>query len=596
MFRTGLIIICCLSFYSHAATLTGQAEGASEDIAKFKALKSLMQQLDVQAYQDSNLALLAVENLPTEVIAELATLPEPLSGLKYTSLKGANNFIATASYDTAEHLTSLNSQILRLQKRLVALQADIDELSLENLNLLIQLDRQVQSNYRLATALRKINGDQQTLSEIQLTAQQRDKANSRIDGLSQLQANSSLGEQSSAAKDIYSALAEQISVTVKSKSVSDNQLVNGTASQRFSQLTETLTNQTLTGVRITEAQEQGTAKYVGTLYPRQSAMQTQRKVSEAYNKLTQNLAKSYDSDLDRNIDHLRRFQHYQGLVNEYNTLISLYGGANTEGVASALSQYFQTLEIQMKQISDSELKLSDMAKVLSYYNGEKNPLSLCPILPQPNISLQNTAILAQNIVQLSPEADSIGRVLRLSIKPSKQVLAEIVEPQGQVVYSQTFKLDPAEFSQSVNKLADSIVTLTDTSEKTQLSPDQLFDVLLQEVDLGDSVKIKVQCIPDVNEPLQKQAVSLLADNLIQVDINYLFDSTTISGMPEPIEFCRARVNGKAYNLLSNKTASLFADAKQAPYTEQESAIAQASSKAFKKLKRRLEKNLKNNSN
>jgi hypothetical protein len=84
---------------------------------------------------------------------------------------------------------------------------------------------------------------------------------------------------------------------------------------------------------------------------------------------------------------------------------------------------------------------------------------------------------------------------------------------------------------------------------------------------------------------------LLSENLVEVDINYLFDSTTISGMPVPIEFCRVRVNGKAYNLQSNKTVSLFAQGKQAPYTEQTSAIAQASSKAFKKLKRRLENTL-----
>jgi hypothetical protein len=595
MFKAGLIILCCLSLYSHATTLTGQAEGATQDIAKFKALKRLVQQLDVQAYQNRNLSLLTVENLPVEVTSELAALAEPLSGLKYTSQKSADKVTVTATYDTSVHLISLNNQILQQQKRLVTLQDDIDELSLVNLNLLIQLDRQIQSNYRLASALQKISGEQLALSKIQLTAQQRDKANSRIDALSQLQASSSLDEQSSAAKDIYSGLAEQISVTVTSQSSSESQLENDSASQRFSQLTETLTNQTLTGVRITAVQGQGTTRFIGKLYPRQSAMQTQRNVSEAYNNLIQHLVKPYDSMLDRNIDQLWMFQRYQGLVDQYNTLVSLYGGTRYEAVASALRQYFQILEMQMVELSDSKLKLSDMAKMLSYYNGEQNALSLCPVWPQPNSSLKNSATLSQNIMQLSPEADSINRVLRLSVKPNNQVLAVIVESQGQALYSKTFTLDSAEFGQSVNKLADSIVVLADTSEKTLVSSDELFDVLLQELDLGDSLKIKAQCIPDVNDPLQKQSVSLLTDNLIQLDINYLFDSTTITGFPEPIEFCRTRVNGKAHNLLSNQTVSLYSDAKQAPYTEQESAIAQASSKAFKKLKRRLDRALKNKS-
>lgn len=595
MFKAGLIILCCLSLYSHATTLTGQAEGATQDIAKFKALKRLVQQLDVQAYQNRNLSLLTVENLPVEVTSELAALAEPLSGLKYTSQKSADKVTVTATYDTSVHLVSLNNQILQQQKRLVTLQDDIDELSLVNLNLLIQLDRQIQSNYRLASALQKISGEQLALSKIQLTAQQRDKANSRIDALSQLQASSSLDEQSSAAKDIYSGLAEQISVTVTSQSSSESQLENDSASQRFSQLTETLTNQTLTGVRITAVQGQGTTRFIGKLYPRQSAMQTQRNVSEAYNNLIQHLVKPYDSMLDRNIDQLWMFQRYQGLVDQYNTLVSLYGGTRYEAVASALRQYFQILEMQMVELSDSKLKLSDMAKMLSYYNGEQNALSLCPVWPQPNSSLKNSATLSQNIMQLSPEADSINRVLRLSVKPNNQVLAVIVESQGQALYSKTFTLDSAEFGQSVNKLADSIVVLADTSEKTLVSSDELFDVLLQELDLGDSLKIKAQCIPDVNDPLQKQSVSLLTDNLIQLDINYLFDSTTITGFPEPIEFCRTRVNGKAHNLLSNQTVSLYSDAKQAPYTEQESAIAQASSKAFKKLKRRLDRALKNKS-
>lgn len=591
MFKTGLIIMCCLSFYNHATTLTGQAEGATQDIAKFKALKKLALQLDVQAYQDDNLALLTLDSLPTEITHVLAKLSEPLSGLKYTVQQGSNSAKATVSYDIAQHLTRLNSQILRQQKRLVGLQNDINELSLENLNILNQINRRVQSNYQLASALRQLNGDQQVLSQIQLTTQQQDKTNKRIDELSQLQASSSLTDQSAAAKDIYSGLAAQISVTVTSQSTSESLLLNDSTSQRFSQLTETLTNQTLTGVRITTALEQGTTKYIGRLYPRQSAAQTKRKMVEAYNQLIQNLSQSYDSKLDRNIEHLKLFLRYQVLVNEYNTLVSLYGGIKTEVVGSALGQYFKILESQMLQFSDSKLNLPDMAKLLSYYNGEQNTLTLCPIWPQPNINLKNNTALAQYITQLSPDNDSINRVLRISIKANKQVLAEIVGPQGQVVYSQTFKLDSTEFSQSVNKMADSIVTLTDTSEKAQLSSDELFDLLLQEVDLGDSVKIKAQCIPNVNEPLQKQAVALLTDNLIEVDINYLFDSTTLNGIPEPIEFCRARVNGKAHNLKINKTISLFADAKQAPYTEQESAIGQASSKAFKKLKRRLEKNI-----
>jgi ribosomal protein L24E len=232
-----------------------------------------------------------------------------------------------------------------------------------------------------------------------------------------------------------------------------------------------------------------------------------------------------------------------------------------------------------------------VATVVGYFNGDQKPLSLCPVWPLPEADLKNSAVLSQNMLQLVPETDELSRVLRLSVKQDNQLLAEIVEAKGQVVYSQMFSLKSNEFSQKIDPPAGTLVVLTDTSEQTLLSTDELFDLLQQEVDLSESLKIKGQCIPNLNEPQNKQALSLLSENLVEVDINYLFDSTTISGMPVPIEFCRVRVNGKAYNFQSNKTVSLFAQGKQAPYTEQTSAIAQASIKAFKKLKRRLDNTL-----
>jgi hypothetical protein len=593
MLKTSLIMLCCLSFYSHAKILTGQAEGDTQDIAKFKALQTLVQQLNVQAYQDSNLSLLALEGLPNAIASEFVYLSLPLTGLKYFSEQSGNQFKATVSYDLAQHLLSLDGQLSQQQKKLASLREKMEGLSLENLNILMQLDMQLQSHYQLALALRLVFTEQGRGSSITpLTATERDKANSRIDTLSQLQASSPLEDQSAAAKDIYSALAEQISVTITSQSTTESQLDQGSASQRFRQLTETLTTQTLTGVKITATQEtDNNAKYVGTMYPRQSAMQSQRKVDDVYKQLLQSLAKSYESELDRYIDHLTLFARYQRLLTEYNTLVSLYGGLNTTSPASSLLQYYQTLESALARFADSKLTLSDVAKVVGYFNGGQEPLSLCPVWPLPETGLKNSAVLSQNMLQLVPEADELSRVLRLSVKQDNQLLAEIVEAKGQVVYSQMFSLNSNEFSQKIEPPAGTLVVLTDTSEQTLLSTDELFDVLQQEVDLSESLKIKGQCIPNLNEPQNKQGLSLLSENLVEVDINYLFDSTTISGMPVPIEFCRVRVNGKAYNLQSNKTVSLFAEGKQAPYTEQSSAIAQASSKAFKKLKRRLENTL-----
>lgn len=594
MLKTSLLMFCCLSFYSHAKILTGQAEGDTQDIAKFKALQTLVQQLNVQAYQDSNLSLLALEGLPDEIASGFVHLTLPLTGLQFYSEQSGNQFKATVTYDLTHHLLSLDGQLSQQQKTLASLRENMDGLSLENLNILMQLNMQLQSHYQLTLALRSIlNGQSKGFSITRLTATERDKANSRIDTLSQLKASSPLEEQSAAAKDIYSALAEQISVTITSQSTSESQLEQGSASQRFRQFTETLTTQTLTGVKITATQDSdNNLKYVGTMYPRQSAMQSQRKVEDVYKQLLQGLAKSYESEVDRYIDHLTLFARYQRLLTEYNTLVSLYGGLNTTSPASLLLQYYQTLELAVARFADSKLTLSDVAKIVGYFNGEQEPLSLCPVWPLPEADLKNSAVLTQNMLQLVPETDELSRVLRLSVKQNNQLLAEIVEAKGQVVYSQMFSLKSNEFSQKTDPPAGTLVVLTDTSEQTLLSTDELFDVLQQEVDLIEPLKIKGQCIPNLNEPQNKQALSLLSENFVEVDINYLFDSTTISGMPVPIEFCRVRVNGKAYNLQSNKTVSLFAEGKQAPYTDQASAIAQASSKAFKKLKRRLENILK----
>jgi hypothetical protein len=152
MLKTSLIMLCCLCFYSHAKILTGQAEGDTRDIAKFKALQTLVQQLDVQAYRDSNLSLIALEGLPDEFASEFVHLSQPLTGLKYYSEQSGNQFKATVSYDLAQHLLSLDGQLSQQQKKLASLREKMDGLSLENLNILMQLNMQLHSHSQLAFA------------------------------------------------------------------------------------------------------------------------------------------------------------------------------------------------------------------------------------------------------------------------------------------------------------------------------------------------------------------------------------------------------------------------------------------------------------
>lgn len=588
MIKAALLLLGLLSFLSHAKTLSAQAEDTSVKRAKLSALKALVEQLDPLLVENSALSLLAIKNLPEQLGQEIGSADFSALGVVTTERSVAANYQVIVSFDVSARLAHIETSIANLQNTLTQLKPKLDSLSLDSLNLLISADTQLRALYTLKSTLETTEGMQPSgLTETRLNSIELSSAYSRIDAMSQLVASSSLPEQSAAAKDIFTGLAEQISVTIKSRSTTESQLDSTSVSQQFNQLTETLTNQTLTGVKITPVTPANNqSQFVGTLFPRQSAIETKRELALAYQELIGSIGQNYDSSLDQSIAHLRAYQSYTDIVSRYNTLVRLYSGNDSVSPFQSVTRYVQTLELGLNTNTDRTYTLADIGKIVGYYNGDKHALSLCPILPTVDHTINNTSDIRQSLSHLiNTDAE---RVLRLSIKDELQLLAEIVSPSGQTLYSQTFLIKPTEYDKEPRVQSNMWVSISDTSAQAKVSRDELFDILVQELDLVDAMSIKPQCLPDLTSVQNKQALSMLTTSVVELDVNYLFESVSLSGpSTTTIEFCKVSVNGKAHDLLKGKTIPLRATDKKPHYTDYQSGIAEASAKAFKKLNKRL---------
>lgn len=588
MIKAALLLLGVLSFLSQAKTLSAQAEDASLKSAKLSALKALVKQIDPLVVENSALSLLFINNLPEQLGQEIASADFSALGVVSSEQSVADKYQVIVSFDVSARLLHIQTSIAKLQNTLTQLKPKLDSLSLDNLSLMVNADAQLSALYRLKSTLEQIEGTQLSgLTETRLNSIELNRAYSRIDAMSQLVASSSLPEQSAAAKDIFTGLAEQISVTIKSRSTTESQLDSSSVSQQFNQLTETLTNQTLTGVKITPVTPANNqSQFVGTLFPRQSAIEVKRELALAYQELVRSIGQNYDSSLDQSIAHLKVYQRYSDMVSRYNTLVRLYSGNDSVNPSQSLTRYVQTLELGLNTNTDHTYTLADVGKIVGYYNGDKHALSLCPVLPTVDLAINNTTDIRQSLSHLiNTDAE---RVLRLSIKDELQLLAEIVSPSGQTLYSQTFLVKPTEYDKKSTDQSNMWVSISDTSAQAKVSRDELFDILMQEIDLADAKSIKPQCLPDLTSVQNKQALSILTSSVVELDVNYLFESVSLSGpSTTTIEFCKVSVNGKAHDLLKGKTIPLRATDKKPHYTDYQSGIAEASAKAFKKLNKRL---------
>jgi hypothetical protein len=603
----GVAIMCFFSLYSQAhyvsaKTLTGTGAGKAESAARMQSLQAIAQQLNADDFNQSKTLLLMSDSTIPNDFTKLVTLSvlEPLFGVKYNVTMKSNGFEVQAKYNIDAHITALMQQTRQDKKTVESLENSISSLALPALNDLLSSDRDLQQAKALLTALYSAPGQlaEMPLSTDGLTASQRNLAIARLDSLSKLQASSRAPNAQEAAKEIYAALAEQISIKVETGSVTTSGLNEQGASQTFQQLTQTSTNINLSGVQITANKDpQKNATYIGTLYPRRSAAQQEQMLQEAESQMLLALKQGISADLnqttinsakiDATLAYLVGFDRYTQARQKYNTLIALSGGWGITVSAVVSPIYANVLQNQVSNYSAKPLTLVQVGKIIGFFNGAQQAISLCPLIPSAQSTVVSTIKLEQGLNSLTTTQQSAAQLLRLSIQQDNKVLAEIVNPQGKMIYTNSFKLDQRELKTANANPAATAIIITDTSNETSLSADTLYDLMQQQIDVGDAIIIRSGCLPTLSNKQNFLTVANVASHVIELDINYNFDSFFLKPSPIEHKFCRVRINGKHHNLSSNKTTSLFAEGKQSPYVDEESAITQASTKALKKLEKRL---------
>jgi hypothetical protein len=609
--KFGVVVLCCFSIYGQvsalsAKTLFGSGQGSTESAARLQSLQAIAQQVNPGDFdQSQTLSLLTKSALP-DSFASLVTLSvlEPFFAVNFTVSEQSGSFKVQAKYDVSAHVAKLTTQMSQYENSINSLKDTIESLSLSGLNDLLNSDRALQKANSLLQVLYSTNGRQPAnTSSKSLSAYQLNSAIERIDSLSKLQASSRTQDQQEAAKEIYAALAEQISITVKTRSIIQSELNDQGASQAFQQLTETSTNLNLSGVQITaNSDPQINATYVGVLYPRRAAAQQEQLLQGAQSKmllaLRQTSVASSNSApidhavidnaiIDNTLTYLIGFNEYTQVRQKYNTLMALSGGSGLPVPPIVSPYYADALQSQLDKLSAQALSLNQVGKIIGFFNGAEQAISLCPVIPSAQHTVANINQLERGLNSLASTQQSAAQLLRFSVKQENSILLEIVGPQGEMVYTNSFVLHKGEFSKQSTNPAATVIVLRDTSDMPSMSTDELYDLMQQQIDVGDALMVRAGCLPALNDKQGFLSVANMAKQVIELDINYNFDSFILAPSPIEHKFCRVRINGKHHNLSSNKTTSLFVEGKQSPIVDQESAIAQASTKAFRKLEKRL---------
>ena len=611
--KFAVVVLCCVSLYGQvgvlsAKTLLGTGQGSTESAARLQSLQVVAQQFSLSDLGQSHILSLLTKGALPDGFINLGPpeVLEPFFAINFEVTEQSGGFKVQAKYDVDAHIANLNTQMSQYENTINSLKDAIESLPQSGLNDLLKSDRAFKKAHSLLQVLYSANGQQPiNVTSNALSIYQLNSAIERIDSLSKLQASSKTQDPQEAAKEIYAALAEQISITVKTGSVTQSKLNDQGASQTFQQLTETSTNLNLSGVQITANYDpQINATYVGVLYPRRSAAQQEQLLQGAQSKMLLALEQTSvassnsapnkkgvidNAQIDSILSYLIGFNEYTEVRQKYNTLMALSGitGLPVPPIVSPF--YADSLLRQLDKLSAQALTLRQVGRIIGFFNGVEQAISLCPVIPSQQQTVIYTQQLEQGLNSLASTQQSAAQLLRLSVKLNDSILVEIVSPQGGMVYTNSFVLHKDELTEPSTSPAATVIVLRDTSKVASMSIDELYDLMQQQIDVGDTQMVRAGCLPALNDKQSFLSVANMAQQVIELDINYNFDSFTLAPSPIEHKFCRVRINGKHHNLASNKTTSLFAEGKQSPIVDQESAIAKASAKAFKKLERRLSK-------